>query len=157
MNQLISLIASGMLLFGTTFAEEWVSRTGKVGNETFNVSFPTAASTKNDTQDMTLFAKDGDKALYILAVSNAPIVKNPTEVVGKFVKHHNTSPKKLLKHTVSQKGENTFLDIEAMNTKSQIKTKIRYVITPKNIWELKTAYDNLSDQQHDTFVNSFSL
>ena len=157
MRELISVLVSSLILSGALQAEEWVTQSGRVGTETFSVAFPSEPESKDKPQEMTLFSRDGAKALYILAVSNPPLVRSPAVAVEKFLRHHNTPPKSVVSHSVTEKEGNTLLDIDSFNSKNHVRTKIRYVITPNNIWELKTVFDHENEQDHSAFARSFEL
>jgi hypothetical protein len=137
------------------FCGEWVEKTGQVASESYTVAFPGEVQTKEGTQEMTLYHRDKDTALYLLSTNTPPLIHAPAEAVKKLLNHHNQPPKSVLAHSVTTKGAHTILDLEAVHAKTHVKTKIRYVITPHNVWQLKTAYQDKED--HERFVASFDI
>lgn len=140
-----------------TLVAEWQTVQEKVGNESFSIAFPETPTEKNQEGNFTLFAHEDAKALYILTASNPPLVQDPQKAIQTLIMFHATGPRKTLSSSVSKEGENTFLDIESVDTNSQIRTYEHYVFTPQNIWKLKTVYDNPEDHQHEKFIRSFEL
>lgn len=146
-----------LFLSGAAFAGEWTSHSGQIGNEVFSIKFPNQIETKEKPGEMTLYAREGSKALYILTTCNPALPKNPKEAVQKLLIRHSTYPKVVQAHKISTKRGNTVLDIDCLNKDTLVKTKIRYIITPENVWELKTVYDKFIDNEHEAFISTFNL
>lgn len=157
MDRYVTFIVASLLLTGVISAGDWNSQSGKVGDEIFSVAFPNRVEMKEKPGEISLFSREGDKALYILTRPEPAIVKDHNQAVNRLLNFHSFPPKTLVSKKVSKVGSKTILDLESMNMKTRVKSKVRFVITPKNVWELKTVFDNASEQEHAKFISSFNL
>lgn len=132
-------------------------KTGQVGSHQYTVTFPAAAEPSHTDKNHTIVARDGNKAMYVLSTSKTHIQRNPSQTIQILMGVYNIPPKKILSYNGKKEGNYAILDMDTINEETRVRTKIRYIITSENVWQLKTVFDNPDEQNHEAFVQSFKL
>lgn len=134
----------------------WHIKQGIVGVENFQILFPTAPKMKHENGEMILYAHDGNNAMYMLKVFNPP---QPNSDAGKafaiFRGVIGQAPKSIVDWKTLIIDGNPVMDVETVNSETHVKAKYRYMITPNNVWEIKTVFDNASLHHNKEFTESF--
>ena len=137
--------------------EAWVTEQGHVGREKFSVQFPESPQNKSSDRQITLYAHETG-AMYVVTAPNPALNHDDADKAFAIFRKVNGEPPKQITHwVVYEKDGNHTMDLETYNTQTMHKTKVRYIATKNNIWQLKTVYEDDNEHQHDEFVNSFKL
>lgn len=151
----MKLLITFLIIFSSLIASD--IKKGQVGGEKYTVTFPVKADEGHTDKNHTIVARDGNKAMYILSTSKTSITRPLPQTIQILMGVYNIPPKKILSHNGKKEGNYAILDMDTLNEKTLVRTKIRYIITSQNVWQLKTVFDNPEEQNHDEFIQSFKI
>jgi len=136
----------------------WEVLRGHVGSESYEVKMPVGSKLTYQDEQMQITARDGKEASYLLKVFNPPkAYPDSGKAFAIFRAVISQPPKSILDYKVSVQGGNAVMDVVTVNNQTAVKSRYHYVITSKNVWQIKSIYTNDDLHHHPKFLSSFQI
>lgn len=161
--KLINYITLFLLSLTTlSFASDpstWQIKQGTVGSEHYEIRLPGNPQVAFERDQMIITVYDGKDAAYLLKVFSPPQVfdEAPNKAFAVLLGVNGQQPREIVDHRVFSINGNKVLDLTALNTETGVTSQYRYIITDKNLWQIKAVYNDAGRQHFEELKNSFKI